>query len=358
MIVMNPFFFIYHSILSLLICDFFFAQSNAFSQNHPLKRNQRNLHSSYGSTSEEEKNINRSLSIVENCYNSWNDRKMNDAVACFSDNFTYDDGQYLGSIKDKGELEKSFKRNANILPSTSKIVIDNIAVCSESGNIGTQWRVVKKDGETVPFTRGCSFYTIDKNSGLIKTGVKVSEMLVKPPKLFSDTLVSSASSFTGSGEKLSSVSLELGNEDEEKKLEYSIIETYFQAWNKRDMEAALDCFVDDCLYETEDPVFVDKFKGKDALRSHLVKNAASLPSSCSIILDDLAIDSKCCGVKWHLEVGGIPIPNLRGCSMYKMDEESGLLKTGYDVTESPVKLPGLAQEILTTPFKALFSKSS
>ena len=123
------------------------------------------------------------------------------------------------------------------------------------------------------------------------------------------------------------------------------------------MEAALDCFVDDCVYEVEDPVFVDTFRGKDALREHLVKNAAALPSACQIILDDLAIDSArgTFGVKWHLEVNGIAIPNLRGCSMYTMDrdcDDVGLLKSGFDVTEAPVKLPGvMAQKMFAAiPF--------
>jgi hypothetical protein len=39
-------------------------------------------------------------------------------------------------------------------------------------------------------------------------------------------------------------------------------------------------------------------------------------------------------------VNGVAIPNLCGCSMYTMDREIGLLKSGFDVTEAPVKLPG------------------
>ena len=68
-------------------------------------------------------------------------------------------------------------------------------------------------------------------------------------------------------------------------------------------------------------MFVDKFIGKTALREHLLKNAAALPSACQIILDNLAIDSdnETIGVKWHLEANGVSIPNLRGCSMYTID---------------------------------------
>jgi hypothetical protein len=83
------------------------------------------------------------------------------------------------------------------------------------------------------------------------------------------------------------------------------------------MEAALDCFVEDCFYETEDPVFVHTFEGKDSLRQHW---KWTLP----LILDDLAIDDSrgTAGVKWHLEANGVPIPNIWGCSMYTMDSDN------------------------------------
>lgn len=126
------------------------------------------------------------------------------------------------------------------------------------------------------------------------------------------------------------------------------------------MECALACFVDECIYETEDPVFVESFRGKDALCQHLLKNADTLPSACKIILDDLAIDedNDTSGVVWHLEANGIPIPNLRGCSMYTLDKESGLLKSGFDVTESPVKVPRFAQDLLAVPLGKLLFRSS
>ena len=139
----------------------------------------------------------------------------------------------------------------------------------------------------------------------------------------------------------------------------SIIEKYFEAWNKRDMETALNCFVEDCIYQTEDPVFVDTFVGKTALREHLAKNAAVLPSSCQIILDSIAVDKRNgnIGTTWHLEVNGVGIPNLRGCSMYTTDPTTGLLTRGFDVTEAPVKLPKAALPFLWAPAVALFDLS-
>ena len=295
-------------------------------------------------------------SVVERCYSSWNRDDMESAASCFRTDFTYDDGQFFGTIKsNKSELISRFRLGKTILPPKSTLVLDNIAVCLTTSNIGTRWHVENENGDTISRTRGCSFYTIDDSNGLISTGFKVSEMVVKPSKDIANGLVTSASklmqSTTPAKESFSSKTATT-----EEKASTSIIEAYFKAWNERDMNGALDCFVEDCVYETEDPVFVDTFKGKDSLREHLEKNAAALPAACKIILDDLAIDVThgTAGVKWHLEANGVPIPNLRGCSMYTMDNDTGLLQSGFDVTEAPVKFPGVAQTLLTAVPSALF----
>jgi len=67
-------------------------------------------------------------------------------------------------------------------------------------------------------------------------------------------------------------------------------------------------------------------------------------------LDQVAIDpvNGNIGTKWHLELApGVLIPNLRGCSMYTTDSESGLLRTGLDITEAPLKVPRQALPLLS-----------
>ena len=323
--------------------------SNAFVGQTPLSGSRVSSTHVYASEDEDE------VSIVERCYDAWNQRKMSDAAACFADRFEYDDGQYLGIINKKSDLERLFERNANALPTRSMLVLDHIAKCPTTGNIGTQWHVEREDDTIVPYTKGVSFYTTDKKSGLITSGCKVSEMLVKPNKYATTTIIVEPTKQLT--DRLEGLFPKAKEESYASNVETkSIIEKYFKAWNSRDMEAALNCFVDDCIYATEDPVFVDSFRGKDALREHLTKNADTLPPFCNIILDDLAIGNEKIGVKWHLEANGMgPIPNLRGCSMYVIDKESGLLRSGFDVTESPIKLPAFAQDVLAVPLgKLLF----
>jgi ketosteroid isomerase-like protein len=291
--------------------------------------------------------------IVEQCYAAWNQRDMEDVAECFADVFEYQDSQYIGKMTNKGALIQHFDRQAHLLPTNSRIVVDYVAKDSENGNIATQWHIERQSGSMVPFTKGISFYTT--RNGLIVKGFRVSEMLVKPSKNSVSRMIaimpkSPQSSTTTSNAQETNI----GNANA------SIIEQYFEAWNKRHIEAALDCFVEDCVYQTEDPVFADTFEGKTALREHLNKNADVLPSSCKIVLDKIAADAENgnIGTRWHLEVNGIAIPNLQGCSMYTTDTETGLLKTGFDVTEAPVKLPREVMPFLWAPAVAIFDLSS
>lgn len=302
-------------------------------------------------------------SIVEKCYAAWNQRDMSAVADCFDDRFVYEDSQYLGTITSKATLIQHIENQANLLPANSQLVPENIAVdptiTNGNLNIGTQW-YIQKGGERLAFTKGCTFYQINSKTGLIKSGFRVSEMIVKPSKQVADRLVSSASRLIMQSSANSSPAKQQES-TANKPIDSCIIEEYFEAWNCRDMESALDCFTDDCVYQTEDPVFVDTFEGKAALRAHLEKNAAALPSSCKIILDKTAVDSErgTIGTVWHFQVNGIAIPNLRGCSMYTTDLGTGLLKSGFDVTEAPMKIPRqllASRRLLSLPASALFGQ--
>jgi ketosteroid isomerase-like protein len=324
------------------------------------------------------------LNIVQECYAAWNRRDMKSVVACFDDDFQYQDSLYFGIFtKNKDELERHLTHQMDLLPSNSQLIVDHIANDSVRGTIAAQWHVAtmndsETDGNsakkqttaataiTVPFTKGVSFYTINRQTGLIATGYRVSEMLVKPNKQSVNRITSFMSSSLFPQEKQQELVGDESSSDPSSSSSSkspSIIERYFEAWNRRDFDAAVDCFVNDCTYQTEDPVFVDALIGKPALREHLVKNAASLPPSCQIILDQMAMDASAIGICWHLQFepfngfSVVELPNLRGCSMYTIDPVTGLLKTGFDVIESPIKLPRQVLPFLEFPARLLFGGS-
>jgi len=292
------------------------------------------------------------------CYSAWNRRDMAAAAACFEEaNLSYQDSLYFGTITQSQHLQHHFEQEAKALPLDAQLVLDHIAEDPATGHAATEWHVETKEGIVVPLTKGVSFYTTTTNStnngtSKIRSGFRVSEMLVKTPKELAHILVTSASlllRITQSGTS-NNAQIVADKQTAASLSSVNIIEEFFEAWNRRDVEAALDCFVENCTLRTEDSVFVGTFRGKKSLRKHLENNAQILPASCKIVLDQVAIDpvNGNIGTKWHLELApGVLIPNLRGCSMYTTDSESGLLRTGLDITEAPLKVPRQALPLLS-----------
>lgn len=117
------------------------------------------------------------------------------------------------------------------------------------------------------------------------------------------------------------------------------IRRYFGAWNKRDMKTAVAQFADECEYD--DTQYANAFSGKPALQAHLNRVADALPATFQFCIDEVADAGDTCGVQWHVENDGQPLPFTRGCSMYKTDA-AGLLVSGFDVPEPAPLKPGSA----------------
>jgi len=139
----------------------------------------------------------------------------------------------------------------------------------------------------------------------------------------------------------------------------SSVERYFEAWNKRDMDAACKEFADDCVYE--DTQYAGAFTGKVALEKHLYKVADALPPTFRFCIDEIADAGNLVGVQWHVENDGVPLPFTRGCSMYKVDPGTGKLLSGFDVPEPAPFKPGsaslsilsLASKLIAEPIRAI-----
>jgi len=99
---------------------------------------------------------------------------MNSAVECFTEDCTYDDTQYPEPFQGKPALRKHLLKVAANLPQSFQFVIDDLAVSNNGEKVGVQWHV-ENNGEQLPFTRGCSFYTCDLDTGLIQSGFDVPE---------------------------------------------------------------------------------------------------------------------------------------------------------------------------------------
>lgn len=113
-------------------------------------------------------------------------------TACneFSDDCTYEDTQYAGAFTGKAALESHLYKVAEALPPTFRFCIDEVA---DGGNlVGVQWHV-ENNGQTLPFTRGCSIYRADPTTGKLLSGFDVPEPAPFKPGSASLSLLSLAS---------------------------------------------------------------------------------------------------------------------------------------------------------------------
>ena len=119
---------------------------------------------------------------------------------------------------------------------------------------------------------------------------------------------------------------------------HSVIQSIYEAINRRDIPAAMELIDDDCIYE--DLNFPQPFLGKNAVRKLFEESCQGVPDDLQFVIDDLTQgEDNRFGVLWHVELDGIPFPNGRGVSFYRLSEKTGKLVFARDLVEPPIK-PG------------------
>jgi hypothetical protein len=113
----------------------------------------------------------------------------------------------------------------------------------------------------------------------------------------------------------------------------------YAAINARDVDGALERVDDDVVYE--DFNFPSPFVGKKAVRRLFEESCEGIPDDLTFVVDECtgnSADGTSVGLTWHVELMGEAFPNARGCSFYRVSEESGRLVYARDCVESPAKL--------------------
>ncbi|MGK7891440.1 MAG: nuclear transport factor 2 family protein [Leptolyngbyaceae cyanobacterium] len=119
-----------------------------------------------------------------------------------------------------------------------------------------------------------------------------------------------------------------------------IVEAMYDAINRRDIEGAIAYIDPACVYQ--DFNFPHPFIGRAAVRELFTESCAGIPDDLQFIIDDITTgDSQAVGILWHVELAGIPFPNGRGASFYRLSEKTGQIVLARDVVEPPLK-PGHA----------------
>ena len=117
------------------------------------------------------------IKTVKLYFELWNQRDMVSASKLFDANCVYEDTLYPKIFYGNEELKKHLVGVAKSLPDSFKFVIDSYSEDEKSRKVGVQWHV-EADGTPLPFTRGCSMYTLNDKGQIIK-GFDVPEPTLK-----------------------------------------------------------------------------------------------------------------------------------------------------------------------------------
>jgi ketosteroid isomerase-like protein len=96
---------------------------------------------------------------------------------------------------------------------------------------------------------------------------------------------------------------------------------FFDAWNRRDIDAAVDLVADDVHYD--DFSFVRPHVGRDEVRALLVHVAERHPD-VTFRITDVADGGTTVGTHWEVLYQGRPT-GRRGVSFYRFDDEDRLV---------------------------------
>lgn len=274
-----------------------------------------------------------------------------------SDDCEWDDCNFYKSCVGKQAVERRLRLlSETTLFRKQQIVLDDVVVDNQNRkNIGLLFHREESNGaesyEIVDNSRGCAMVelldptsTTQNGGGVIKRVCFVNEPATRGGEKGLQILsgASKIMKTTGYNPEVAGASERppiATNGTAIQPQSLSPPEQYFNAWNNRDMETAVDAFVDDLRYE--DTAFPSPFVGKPALEAHLLKCSAAFPSNFEIVIDAVAVDTKgkSATCEWHFENDRESLPFTQGCSYYKLDASCKQIVEGIDFIEPAVVKP-------------------
>ena len=275
-----------------------------------------------------------STQTVQSFFDSWNEGRIDDAVACFVPDCRFEFASFYKTCEDVGSLERLL-RLMQQAKSIKIFVIDRLI--SNDGAVGVKFHLETASGDPIDAGRGSAVFIMDDNNkSIVKDAFLVQESKSKPGE-DSLNLLRQASVFMGDSSN--------NDTTPQSEIPSNAALQYFSAWNRRDMKAAVDAFADDATYD--DTAFPDPFVGKQKLENHLLLCADCFPPTFSFQVDNVidAGDAVC--VKWHVENNGNELLFTRGCSFYELNRE-GKIQDGIDFVEPAVIKPGGFELVVDT----------
>ena len=250
----------------------------------------------------------------------------------FTEYVNYVDTAYYNPIIGKEALFKHWLLHTNSSPLSTydsnkrQVKIDDIV--STPDKVCVMYHLSTVGGEKISDSTHITFYYL--HDGKIAKLFDVAEPASPKPGDSGLNLLKTVSSLIGDE------SIVITSENTESDAN-SVVEQYFEAWNKRDMKKAISLFTPNC--QMRDLQYDDAFSGRDEFEKHLLRVKDCLPLSFAFVVDDIAATKSKAGVLWHVENNGDPLAFTRGCSFYNIDEKSGLIESGFEIPEkAPPKM--------------------
>ena len=227
------------------------------TSNNPLAALFDKVTSSIGGGGGTNQNFSAAPTSVEQLIDAINNRDAATAAQLLSEDCTLTDTLYYDPpIEGRAAIRRHFALEGGAFDPSQMRIIDEIAVGADGSTICTQWHT-ERGGQTVENERGCSFYTLDVQSNQITSMLHVPEPKSKPGDS-GLALLDKASQIidkTGVGYAEKAIAAATNAN-----AGATSVERYFDAWNRRDMEAAVECFADECTYK--DTQYDYAFEGK------------------------------------------------------------------------------------------------
>ena len=271
--------------------------------------------------------------LVTNLVDALNQGDVSTVLECITDDCAWDDRSFGSLCVGKEQLERRLRlqeQTADRNNGNQQLTVQDLAVDPINSKIGV---LFSNNGEN---QRACAMIHVDPTTQKISRVCLIDE----PPTKGGATglkILNGASKImkvTGYNPAADVEQKDSDAEDKETQSSKSSPEQYFDAWNRRDMTAAVDVFADNISYE--DTAFPDPFVGKEKLERHLNICADSFPPTFTIVIDAVAQDTKNNRetVEWHLENQGERLIFTQGCSFYELSSSNNqLIESGIDFVE-------------------------
>lgn len=292
----------------------------------------------------------KSKKVIQDYINQLNDRVDPQFLGrYFTEDARMVDTAFYNPIEGKEAIIRHFYLNQGSSPlatlskdSKDMIVVDNIAALE--GKVSVLYHLEdENNGEKIQDSDSISFYTLENN--LISSVYDFVEPESPKPGDSGLKLLRIVSKLIGrqTDQRNNTVAMV---DSTSTNPEFKAVEKYFDAWNRRDMKAAITCFSEDV--KLRDTQYTSAFGSKSELEKHLLNVADCLPGSFEFVIDDIADDGENIGVRWHVESNQKELAFTRGCSFYTLDRSTGLIKTGIEIPERapPKPKPGPVKTIM------------